>query len=84
LHVSEMRDEMMSYKKELTSATGQLDHLTSLDDLQDEINDIKKEVSVDTDKETPPKLAPEEPEVVTFKKKAKKNEAKTEISDTDV
>jgi sec-independent protein translocase protein TatB len=86
LHVSEMKEEMMSYKRELTSSSEGLSRLTSMDDLQSEIDDIKKDVSINADdiKETP--TAPSEPEVVTFKKKKKKKTVKTDtdISDTDV
>lgn len=80
LHVSQMREEMLNYKKELTSASSELDRLSSLDDLQNEINAIKKEVKVDIQEESPTPVAPAKPEVVTFKKKTKP----TDTSDADV
>ena len=74
LQVDEMRRELSSYKEDLTSASGELDRLTSLDELQHEINDIKKELEEDAPKQekTPP--PPPKPEVVTFKKSDKKQQ----------
>lgn len=88
LHVSEMREEMLNYKNELTSASSELNRLGSLDDLQDEINEIKKEVKVDFKEESPTPVAPDKPEVVTFKKKKKKTKPAdtkpSDISDANV
>lgn len=75
MHISDMKEEAMNYKKELTSASSELARLTNLDDINSEIDDIKKEAKVlpddisDTKTSTP--AAPTKPEVVTFHKKPK-------------
>ncbi len=70
LHVSDIRNEMDSYKRELTAASSELDRLTSVDALQSEITAIKKEANIDlNDAESAAPPPPPKPEVVTFKKK---------------
>ncbi len=72
LHISEMREEAMNYKKELTSASSELNRMTSLHDLSDEFDDVKKAAQVTADDIEEPKeksAAPAKPEVVTFEKK---------------
>ncbi len=76
MHISEIKEEAMNYKKELTSAGNELASLTNLDDISAEIDDIKKEVSVSTDDISDSKVAapppPPKAEAVTFEKKKKK------------
>jgi len=90
LHVSEMKEEMMSYKKKLSSASGEFNRMASLDDLQTEIDNIKNEVTVDIPAETTQSDSSVEPEIITFNKKSKKDKKKkenkenSEVSDSDV
>ena len=91
LHISDMREEAMNYKKELTAASGELSRLTNLDDISGEFDEVKKEAKVLPDQvETPKPAAPVKPEVVTFEKKSKpkpykksKPHKKAEPSKTD-
>lgn len=73
LHVQEIREEANSYKRQLTEATNELQKTTGIEDLKDEMQEVKKGVYVDTDTSTEPEApaAPQKPEVVTFAKKPK-------------
>ena len=74
LHISEMKEEAMNYKKELTEASSELSRMTDMQEVNAELNDIKKATKVTTDDIDEPKqkpVAPAKPEVVTFPKKEK-------------
>jgi len=90
LHLQEIKEQAMSYKEELNSASNELTKLTNLDDIKDEINEVKdaSKVSLNGEqKPNEPKLdepkeeKSKEPEVVTFKKKKKKK--KKEYADEE-
>jgi len=87
MHISDMKEEAMNYKKELTSASSELARLTNLDDINSEIDDIKKEAKVLPDDingtKTSIPAAPTKPEVVTFQKKPKPNPSKKPESPGD-
>lgn len=84
LHVSELRSEMESYKKQLTSASSELERLSSLDDVASEITAIKQDSSIEPQapKSTPAPASA--PEVVTFKKRSKESDTPSTESTTNV
>ncbi len=73
LHIEEIKKEANSYKQQLNDATSEIGNVTGLNDLNSEIQDVKKGVLTDEDSFDEPKAAaaPEKPEVVTFAKKPK-------------
>ncbi|OQX59695.1 MAG: twin arginine-targeting protein translocase TatB [Helicobacteraceae bacterium 4484_230] len=82
LHISELKEEAMSYKKELTSAGGELNRLTTLDKISDGFDDLKESVKVDIEEDADkPAKEPVQPEVVTFEKKQKKPSEKPKEND---
>lgn len=87
MHISEIKEEAMNYKKELTSASNELSRLTNLDEISSEIEDIKKEVTVTPDDISDSKVAtpppPPKPEVVTFEKKKRPKPYKKPKSSTE-
>ncbi len=73
LHMSEIKEEALNYKKELTSASSELGRMTDMTEVGSEISGVKEAAKVDLN-ETPEataKKAPVTPEVVTFAKKPK-------------
>ena len=83
LHISDLRDEAMNYKNELTSASSELNRLTGLDSLNDEFDDVKKAVKADKPNEAAKtETIPSEPEVITFEKKPKKSVKLPKVEDT--
>lgn len=96
MSISELKQEALSYKEELMSASHELDRVTSLANLDDSFDDVKETIaSIDEKPNTPSMYAeakhnpdqipvmPEQPadeEVVTFEKKPKKKK-KTEKSE---
>ena len=82
LHISELKEEAMGYKKELTSAGGELNRLTTLDKISDGFDDLKESVRVDIEEEAEkPAKEPVQLEVVTFEKKKKKAPEKPKEND---
>lgn len=75
LHISDIKEEALNYKKELTSASSELGRMTDMTEVGSEIRDIKESAKVDMNEaaqpETPAKKEPPKPEVVTFAKKPK-------------
>ena len=65
LHLQEIKEQALSYKEELTSASDELSKLTDIDEIKEaskvSLNDIESEE----------KVVKKEPEEVTFKKKKK-------------
>jgi len=94
MNISELKQEALSYKEELMSASHELDRVTSLANIDDSFDDVKDTItSIDEKPKTPSMYAeakhnsdqvpvmPEQPveEEVTFKKKKKAPKAeKTE------
>ena len=75
LHIADIKEEALNYKKELTSASSELGRMADMTEVGAEIRDAKQATNVDISgafaEETPaPKAAPK-PEVVTFAKKPK-------------
>ncbi|MDA3945717.1 MAG: Sec-independent protein translocase protein TatB [Helicobacteraceae bacterium] len=86
LHIQEIKEEANSYKRQLTEASNELKRVSGVEDLKDEMRDIKKDVYVDgaATTETSAPSAPKKPEVVTFAKKSKKLDIETpEEDDSD-
>ena len=83
LHIEEIKKEANSYKRQLTEATSDLGNMTGVEGLQDEMQEIKKDISGDSDAPSEPSApaAPQKPEVVTFAKKSKKLDIETPSED---
>ena len=80
MHITDIKEEALNYKKELTSGSSELSRLTNLDDLSSEVDDIKEAAKVDAKQsEKPAPAEPQKPEVVTFAK-SKSDEPKEEKS----
>jgi len=76
LKVSDLKDEALSYKKQLDSATNKLQGFKNID-IEDILNDEpKKESKEESQKETPKVEVEPKNETVTFKKKESKEESK--------
>jgi sec-independent protein translocase protein TatB len=71
LHISDIKDEALNYKKQLTEASAELDRMADLDGIKSEVSEAKNEAKVEAPKPKAP-AAPVQPEVVTFAKKPKK------------
>ncbi len=86
LHVSELKQEALSYKEELMSASNELNKVTSMASLDEEFDYVHDTVTnstkkIDTaDNAVAAKPASKEPETVTFEKKKKKKKKK-EVED---
>lgn len=84
LHISDIKEEALNYKKELTSASSELSRMTDMTEVGSEIREVKQAAKVDMNaaaEENPAPPAPPKPEVVTFAKKPKPaNESKEENS----
>jgi len=94
MNISELKQEALSYKEELMSASHELDRVTSLANLDDTFDDVSETIaSIDAKPKTPSMYAeakhnssqvpvmPEQPsgeERVTFEKKKKKKAPKVE------
>lgn len=93
MNISELKQEALSYKEELMSASHELDRVTSLANLDDSFDDVKETIaSIDEKPKTPSMYAeaktdpnqvpvmPEQPkdETITFEKKSKKKTSKNE------
>jgi len=67
---SEMKQEALNYKKELTDASAELERMASVTEIGSELNVIKSDLDFNTIAPTAP-AAPKEPEIVTFTPKPK-------------
>ncbi len=83
LHIEEIKKEANSYKRQLNEATSDLGSMTGVEGLQNEMQEIKKDVYTDDDTPAEPEApaAPQKPEVVTFAKKSKKLDIETPSED---
>jgi sec-independent protein translocase protein TatB len=84
LHISDMRQEALQYKKELTAASDELARLSDMSDVKREINDVKdaaKVTAADAEATKPLPKEPPKPEVITFEKKSKKSSPPTNESE---
>ncbi|ADR33265.1 twin-arginine translocation protein, TatB subunit [Sulfuricurvum kujiense DSM 16994] len=66
---SEMKEEALNYKKELTDASAELERITNVTEIGSELNVLKNEINLDVPPPAP--SAPKAPEVVTFAPKPK-------------
>lgn len=83
MHIADIKEEAQSYKKELTSASGELERLSSLGDINAGVDDLLGDAKVDMkeSESSKPEPAPaSKAEVVTFEKKGKPAEPKEENS----
>jgi len=67
---SEMKQEALNYKKELTDASSELERMASMTEIGSELNVINNDLDFATISPSAP-AAPKEPEVVTFTPKPK-------------
>lgn len=67
---SEMKQEALNYKKELTDASAELERMASVTEIGSELNVIKSDLDFNAIASSAP-AAPKEPEVVTFAPKPK-------------
>lgn len=67
---SEMKEEALNYKKELTDASAELERMTNVTEIGAELTGIKSELDFNTIASSTP-AAPKEPEVITFAPKPK-------------
>ena len=70
MNFSEMKQEALSYKKELTDASSELERMTNITEIGSEIQAIKSNLDFNSITTQAP-AAPKEPEVVTFTPKEK-------------
>lgn len=75
---SEMKQEALNYKKELTDASAELERMTNVTEIGTELNVLKSEINLDIPPPAP--SAPKEAEVITFAPKAKQ-QPKLEFED---
>ena len=66
---SEMKQEALSYKNDLMSASSELERMSDMTEIGSEITGIKNDFNLDTPSPAP--AAPKAPEVVTFTPKSK-------------
>ena len=82
LHIADIKEEALNYRKELTSASSELSRMTDMTEIGSELRDAKQAANVDISaalaEETPAPKAPPKPEVVTFAKKPKPSETPNE------
>ena len=96
MHISELKQEALSYKNELMSANNELEKATSMANLDEEMNSIKETISHTTSSSPgyhednvvqKPAYVEEEP-AVTFKKKEKskapKADENAEVSNEEI
>ncbi|WP_324791325.1 Sec-independent protein translocase protein TatB [Sulfuricurvum sp.] len=70
MKLSEIKEEVLNYKNELTSASSELERMTNVTEIGSELTGIKSELDFNTIAPSAPS-APKEPEVVTFAPKPK-------------
>lgn len=71
---SEMKQEALNYKKELTDASSELERMASVTEIGSELNVIKSDLDFNAIAPSAPS-APKEPEIVTFTPKPKEPKA---------
>lgn len=68
---SEMKQEALSYKNDLMSASSELERMTDITEIGSEIAGLKNDLKLENDIPPPAPAAPKAPEVVTFVPKPK-------------
>ncbi len=67
MKLSEIKEEVLNYKNELTSASAELERMTNVNEIGSELTGIKSDLNFNTIAPS----APKEPEVITFTPKPK-------------
>jgi sec-independent protein translocase protein TatB len=75
---ADMKQEALTYKKELTDASAELERMTNVTEIGTELNVLKNEINLDIPPPAP--SAPKEAEVITFAPKTKQ-QPKLEFED---
>ncbi len=70
MNFSEMKQQALNYKDELTNASSELERMTNVTEIGNEILSVKNDLNFNTIMAQAPS-APKEPEVITFAPKAK-------------
>lgn len=81
MKLSELKEEALNYKKELTGASAELERMTNMTEIGTELNSIKNGINLDTPPPAP--SAPKEPEVITFAPKPKEAVAAKESTPSE-
>jgi len=68
MHVSDIKNEVLSYKKELLSASNELKNSTGVSEIGAQLTDLNDDIKID---DAPVVKKKTEPEKVTFEKKSK-------------
>lgn len=76
MNFSEMKQEALNYKKELTDASAELERMTNVTEIGTELNSIKNDINLDIPVSAP--SAPKEPEVISFTPKPKESKPNEE------
>jgi sec-independent protein translocase protein TatB len=76
MNFSEMKQDALNYKKELTDASAELERMTNVTEIGTELNSIKNDINLDIPASIP--SAPKEPEVITFNPKPKESKTNEE------
>jgi len=74
MKLSEIKEDVLNYKNELTSASSELERMTNVTEIGSELTGIKSELDFNSIAPSAPS-APKEPEVVTFAPKPKEIKA---------
>ncbi len=85
MHVSEMKQEALAYKKELLSASEELNKATDITQVGAQLTNLSDDIlgdDIEPKKETP--KAPPKPEKVTFEKKSVQEKINKKEDTTDV
>lgn len=78
MKLSELKEEALNYKKELTGASTELERMADMTEIGSELRALNSEIGDHTPRPAP--AAPKEPEVVTFTPKPKENAAPAVVS----
>jgi len=76
MRISEIKEEALNYKKQLTDASSELERMANITEVGAEIQSIKSDLNADIPPPAP--AAPKAPEVITFEPKAKKTQTVAE------
>lgn len=76
MRLTELKEEALNYKKELTGASAELERMTDMTEIGSELRSLNQEITADAPRPAP--AAPKEPEVITFAPKPKEAQAANE------
>lgn len=78
MRLSEIKEEALNYKKQLTDASSELERMTNMTEVGAEIQSIKNDLDSAAAATPSAPAAPKQPEVITFEPKSKKTEPASE------